>query len=229
MFTPLHAIIVGSSLLEYNVHRLFNKHVLKGIDQRWYYVLSLIGLALCIGSLSFLSVHFIVWLAVIGCITIAYSTPLFKKRLKDFGLIKIVVLTVIWVIATTILPVVYWQKPLTFFWWKIALRTELIFALCVAFDIRDVQHDSNRNIQTIAARLGVKSAYRLIDGVLLLFLITGVFQIYFERSLVHLLAISVTYIAAKAAISYSQKNAHNNVYLGLIDGIMLLYGLLLLL
>jgi 1,4-dihydroxy-2-naphthoate octaprenyltransferase len=144
------------------------------------------------------------------------------------GLIKIGVLTAVWVIATTVLPVVYWQRELTFFWWKIALRTELIFALCIAFDIRDVAFDSGRNIHTIAARLGVDQSYRLIGGILLLFLITGICQIFVERSVVHLVAIAVTYLAAKAAIAYSRKNADNHVYLGLIDGVMLLYGLLLL-
>ncbi len=228
MLTPLHAIIVGSSLLEYNVHRLFNKHVLKGLPRYWYYIFSVIGLVMCLGALPFLSIPFLLWLAVIGFVTIAYSTPLFKKRLKDFGIVKIVVLTAVWVIATTVLPAVYWQRTLTFFWWKIALRAELIFALCVAFDIRDVQHDSGRNIQTLAARLGIANAYLLIDRVLLLFILTGIAQVFLERSIIHLIAIAVTYIAAKAAIGYSRKNSDNNVYLGLIDGVMLLYGLLLL-
>ncbi len=229
LVSPLHCLIIGSSLLEYNVHRLFNPHAISGINRRWYYALSATGLLLCLGSLPFLSVHFIAWLAFLGAITISYSLPVFKRRLKDFGLLKIAVLTTVWVIATTVLPVVYWHKPLTFFWWKIVLRTELIFALCIAFDIRDMPFDASRNVLTLAGRLGIPKAYHIIDAVLLVFFITGICQLYFERSVLHLIAIAITYIAAKSAITYSRRNAHNHVYLGLIDGVMLLYGVLVIL
>lgn len=228
-FTPLHFIIVGSSLFEYNVHRLFNPHVHQGLSTNWNIGLAAVGALFCVCSLPFLSVHFLAWLAVLGVFTISYSLPLFKRRLKDYGLVKITVLTAVWVIATTVLPTVYWQRPHTFFWWKIALRTELIFALCLAFDIRDVQHDASRKVQTLASRLGIQQSYNLTSIVLLFFLFTGILQFYFEQSLTHLIAILLTCIAAFAAIAYSRKHEHNNVYLGLIDGVMLVYGLMLLL
>ena len=235
-FSPLHILVVGSTLVEYNIHHLVNKPTavgavhMKGRSIWWYYGCGLIGAIGCLSVLPFVSIKVIICLAVLGAISITYSTPLLpfisKKRLKDYGLIKITVLTSVWVIVTTILPVIYWNGDFSKLWLEILLRFLLIFPLCLAFDIRDVVVDAQNHIDTLPNTIGVKATYRLADVSLLLLCCEGFFQYFRRGEIKHLIIILVTAIAAKAVIRYSGKNAHNHVYLGLVDGIMLLYGLM---
>lgn len=232
LFSPLHAIIMGSTLVEYNIHRIVNRHADTRAADRWCVALVVAGVLMCLTALPFVSLDFCLWLGLLGVLSLSYSIPFLpfsnKKRLKDFGIIKILVLTMVWVIATLILPLVYWHGPLEIFLPRMGLRFLFIFALCIAFDIRDIRRDAARKVHTVPHILGLKAAYRLIDAVLVLFVLGGCWEFYISHNAGNLVVVTVTAIAARAAIWYARFNKSSFVYIGLIDGVMLLNGLLIL-
>jgi hypothetical protein len=83
-----------------------------------------------------------------------------KKRLRDFGYLKIIVLTGVWTTATSVLPMLYWQKNLAAYPLEILLRFVFVFALCVMFDLRDMRHDLENKIYTLPNKVGIVNSYR---------------------------------------------------------------------
>ena len=231
--SALHCFIFGSTLLEYNVHYIFNptddnrlrflgagkKHVYAGI----------VGLALVVFSMPFLSVRFLIVAFGFGLLSLAYSTPLLpfrkKQRLKDFGLAKILILTGVWVAVGTILPAVYWKIPMRNYWTEILLRTVLIFPLCLAFDIRDIGKDRSNGIQTLPNTLGISTSLLIAKYSLAAFFIGSSWRSIFSGRPAEMLAWGGIAGFAYLFISLSKRNKHHFIYLLLIDGVMLLYGL----
>lgn len=232
LLSPLHALILGSTLLEYNVHHLFNridgshdwtKHAL-----RWHQGVCIAGVVLCLIALPYLGLDVLVGCGVLGLLAFAYSTPLlpfrYKTRLKDYGLLKIHVLTAVWVMVGTVLPALYWNIPLSEYWLELIIRALLIFPLCIAFDIRDAEADLARGIHTLPNTLGINTAYKVINYNLLAYFSWAIIRCIHRYSYQQLIVYAVSGLAAWGAITLSRRRPHPYVYLALIDGVMLLYG-----
>ncbi len=230
--SPLHALIAGSTMLEYNVHHLFNRN--KGAEAwtphavRWHWAVCGIGMALCLLALPQLSLKVLVGCVAMGALAFAYSTPLlpfrYKTRLKDYGLIKIHVLTATWVAVGTVLPALYWNIPLSRYWLELIIRALLIFPLCIAFDIRDTEADFARGIHTLPTMLGIDAAYKAVNFTLTAYFAFAVARCVYRYTYQQLVVYAVSGLAAWAAIRLSRTRPHPYVYLVLIDGVMLLYG-----
>ncbi len=230
--SPLHALIAGSTLLEYNVHHLFNRNA--GAEDwsaragLWHRLAGGTGIALCVLALPHLSLKVIAGCAAMGLLAFAYSTPLlpfrYKTRLKDYGLLKIHVLTGVWVLIGTVLPALYWGIPLSAYWIELVIRFLLIFPLCIAFDIRDASADKARGIHTLPNTLGVPAAYLSVNLTLIAYEGWAVGRCIYRSNYDMLPAYLVSGAAAWGAIALSRRRPHPYVYLLLIDGVMLLYG-----
>jgi len=177
------------------------------------------------------------WPLVIGCIILgsfafAYSFPLLpfkdKKRLRDFGWLKILVLAGVWTISTSVLPILASGGNITEYPFEIMVRFAFIFTLCIVFDIRDMQADLQNNIYTLPHKVGIRNSYRLIKFTLLLFVILSIAQYLhypFEKRLAGALA---TAIITWIVVVYLRKHPSERAYLGLADGVMLVYAALIL-
>jgi len=233
-FSPLHALIIGSTLLEYNVHHLFNQ-VKNGEPWapsalKWHWAVSIAGLLLCLAVLPALPTKVVIACGVLGVASFAYSTPLlpfrYKRRLKDYGLLKIHMLTGVWVSVGTVLPALYWSIPFSEYWIEIIVRAGLIFPLCIAFDIRDAEADKAIGINTLPNTLGIKAAYLAVNLTLCAFLIGGLIRCIYREQFSEMGAYALSAAAAYFAIHLAKRKPSPFVYLVLIDGVMLLYGLL---
>jgi 1,4-dihydroxy-2-naphthoate octaprenyltransferase len=151
-----------------------------------------------------------------------------KKSLREFGWVKIIILTAVWTIVTSVLPMLYHQVPLAAYPFEILLRFVFLFTLCVAFDIRDMQTDLEAGISTLPNLIGIKNSYRLMDIALVLFAVLSVVQYFRYPSAVRLGGELVAAIVTRLVIQYSKYHASDRVYLGLVDGMMLLYAALVL-
>lgn len=240
IISPLHSLVLGSTLFVYNAHYLFKKSD-EVISDRyawsqhykiWHYLFLFLGGALCAVSLFFLSWKILVACIVLGLLSFAYSLPMLpfkdKRRIKDFGWVKILVLTGVWTIVTSILPMLYWEKEMADFPFEILIRFVFMFTLCVAFDIRDMQTDIEAGIVTLPNLIGLKSSYRLMDLTILLFVVLSIIQYTRYPSPVRLSGEIITAVITKLAIEFTKKYPSDKAYLGLIDGMMLLYALLVL-
>ena len=232
--SPLHYLIIGSTMLEYNVHHLFNRPQDGSTWAKWavptHWGISILGLLLCLLALPSLSLNVLIGCGVLGVMSFAYSTPMlpfrYKQRLKDYGLLKIHILTGVWVMVGTVLPGLYWKIPYADYCLETVVRFLFIFPLCIAFDIRDTDADLKRGIHTIPNTLGLHAAYRAVDLTLITFLFWGVVRCLRHNSYKEMIVYGITAAAAHFSIRLSKRNPHPYVYLVLIDGVMLLYGVL---
>jgi 4-hydroxybenzoate polyprenyltransferase len=232
----LHILIFGSTLLVYNTPRLVSR-MDAGKEKRlryrvWHFVFFFVGLVLTAAGLYLQPVAVLAASGVLGVFAFAYFLPLLpfknKKRLRDFGGLKIIVLTGVWTTATSILPMLYWQKPLTAYPFEIVLRFVFVFALCVAFDIRDIRADLRNNISTLPNKVGLRNSYRLINLSLLLFAGLSVVQYLRYPDGIRLAGALLTSVITWAVVGYLRNNSSDRAYLLLADGVMLLYALLVL-
>jgi 4-hydroxybenzoate polyprenyltransferase len=226
--------------LVYNVHYLIKKSSTTVSDRFawtqhyrvWHYLFFSIGVVMCVASLFFLSPKIFKACLVLGALSFAYSLPLLpfrnKKRIKDFGWVKILVLTSVWTIVTSVLPILYWDKLIMDYPFEILIRFVFLFILCVAFDIRDMQTDLEADIFTLPNLIGLKNSYRVMDASLLLFALLSVMQYIRYPSLVRLAGEIITAILTKLVIEYTRKYPSDKAYLGLVDGMMLVYAMLVL-
>jgi 4-hydroxybenzoate polyprenyltransferase len=178
-------------------------------------------------SIFFLNWKILIACVVLGSLSFTYTFPLLpfsKTRLRDFGWVKILTLTLVWTIVTSILPMLFWHHSLLDYPFEIFLRFVFMFTLCIAFDIRDMQTDLKADIQTVPNLIGVKNSYRLIDASIVLFIGLSVIQYFRYPSAGRLVGTIIVALLTKAAIAFARKHPTDKNYLGLVDGMMLLYG-----
>jgi 4-hydroxybenzoate polyprenyltransferase len=239
LITSLHLLVFGSTLIVYNTHYIIKKSDEAISDRfawskhykKWHYLFLIIGAAMCT---AIFSLPQSIWIAciVLGILSFAYSLPLLpfknKRRLKDFGWVKILVLTTVWTIVTSVLPILYWQQSLSAYPFEILLRFGFMFTLCVAFDIRDMQTDLDAGIITLPNLIGIKNSYRLIYFNLVLFVALSIIQYFRYPSAFRLGGEIIAAIITGLVIQYARQYPSDKIYLGGVDGMMLLYTLLML-
>jgi 4-hydroxybenzoate polyprenyltransferase len=239
LFNPLHVLVFGGVLLVYNTHFLLQKSTPElserfGWSQHyrlWHYISISIGLV-CLGySLFKMPAPVISACVVLAVLSFAYSLPMLpivaRKRLKDYGWVKIGVLTSVWTIVTAVLPMLYYSKPIEAYPFEIGIRFALMFPLCLAFDVRDMQTDVQAGIFTVPNRIGIKNTYRLMNAVIVLFVVFSVIQYVRYPSVGRIAAELIAAIAMKWVTGYARTHSTDKAYLGLVDGVMLLYALLI--
>lgn len=235
--TPLHLMLFSSTLVVYNLHFILrtnaevNEEHWSKYRSMWHWLMVVFGSVGLLFSLFYLDTEILLWCVVMGVCSFMYSFPLLpfanKRRLKDYGWGKIVSLVAVWVIATSVLPILYWHKNITAYPFEILIRTSLMLALCIAFDIRDMYADAQKDIQTIPNRIGAARSYTLIDISIVIFAACSSIQYFRYPHAGRLIAELITAIVMKAVMLYVQKHPSDKVYLGLVDGLMLFYSLLI--
>jgi len=231
----LHILVFGSSLLVYNTQHIIKwQQYTYGLHRNmrgWYFLFFSTGMVMVIASLFWLSMEMLITCIVLSIFTFTYSWPLLpgKRRLREYGWLKIMVLAGVWTIVTSILPLLYSSKHIIDYPFEILLRFVFVFTLCVIFDIRDMQTDSESHIDTLPNKVGIKNSYRLINSTLVLFVLLSVIQYYRYPVNGRLIGAVVTAMATTVVVRYIKKHPSGKAYLGLADGVMILYALLILL
>jgi 4-hydroxybenzoate polyprenyltransferase len=240
---PLNSIsfycfVFGATLAQYNLHYLVKTSAVKNSQRlAWslknknlHKILLAIGIILILFSfLSFRLHHFII-LGILGVIAFLYSLPVIptgnKKRIKDYGFIKIFTLSLLWTIVTVWFPVVNFSFEKNIFVLVFLRRFVFMFVLCLLFDIRDIEIDRKENINTIAVILGKKRSYFLAYILLFVFIILSLFQFYYFNDKGILIAMLLSAIITFFTVEVTKKINSDFIYLAGIDGMMLLQALL---
>lgn len=241
LLSALHVFVFACTLVVYNVHYLIKKSTAQLSDQyAWvqdnkHFNYIFLGLGLLLAGMFAFQMPSIIWqiCAVLALLSFAYSLPFLpfknKHRLKDFGWLKILLLSMVWTSVTAILPMIYHQQIVAHYPFEILLRFVFLFILCLAFDIRDKAVDLEAGIFTIPNRIGLAKTYVLITilcGFYILFAFVQFFRFGFEDRLgIHVLTAMTTYWA----IHFVRRHPSDKNYILFIDGQMLLNGLLILL
>lgn len=167
---------------------------------------------------------------LLACVAAAlawcYSVPPLPglRRLRDFGIVKILTLAGVWTVMTCVLPLAGEAAGSTIAF--LACRRFLfMFALCLAFDIRDVEADADRGVQTVPVRLGTAWSYRLVRLSLGLFVLASVPALVGQPPLATVgiaCALCVSAGLTWLTIEATRTRHSTLLYLGGVDGMMLL-------
>ncbi len=230
--------VAGATIVQYNLHYLVKTTAVKDSERlRWslknknlHIVLFIIGCVFIIISLfSFRLQHFYI-LLTLGAISFLYSFPALpfgkKKRIKDYGFLKIITLALFWTLVTVWFPVSDLSVNKTLYLFIFAKRFVFMFVLCLLFDVRDIDVDRSENINTLPVILGKKKSYNIARAMVLVFLILSYVQYALFPETGVFLAMILSALATFIVLELSRKIKSDFFYLAGIDGMMLLQAIL---
>ncbi len=233
-----YLVVFSATLGQYNIHYYIKRTANPDSDRffwsinhkRIHLIFNLIGaIGLIIGLTGLQPKNFLV-LGIIAVITILYSFPFlpfkYKKRLKDFGLIKILTLSYVWTLITVWFPMITLTTVTKNFELVFMQRFIFIFILCLAFDIRDVDSDKRERIHTLPVSIGRKWSYWLANVLLLLFVGLSFWQFKITGKLMQFNAMVASALVTYFVIDYSRKRNTDLFYLAVVDGMMMLQPIL---
>ena len=233
-----YLFVFGATLLQYNLHYLFKKNVIANSNRvtwsaqnkKTYYLLIFSGVLFILISLFGFRLHHFIILSIFGCISVLYSFPFLpfphKKRIKDFGLLKIITLALLWTLVTVWFPAEQINILDPSYLLIFIRRFIFIFILCLLFDIRDTEIDRLEKISTISVKIGAKKSYWLCYILLAVFAILSLLEFVFVKDIFVLTAMLISALATIIIIEVSKKNNADFIYLFCIDGMMILQALL---
>ncbi len=131
--------------------------------QRYIQLASLIALGIALYHFYFLAPR--IWLisACMAILTGLYALPVLPKakNLRSLGVLKIVLVSLIWSISTVILPITANNESLPWDAYIESLqRFILVLVLLIPFEIRDLQYDSPM-LRTLPQRIGAANSKRI--------------------------------------------------------------------
>jgi 4-hydroxybenzoate polyprenyltransferase len=201
--SPFSVFIFFSTYLLYNFHRISFKINYSGIHniiksfievglssfEKITLIISVIAMLI---SFVFMKFSVLLVLFPLGLLSLSYSVPLIRLprkrvRLLELYAIKTPALGLVWGITTTLIPLVEQNISLhsPFVYMQILSRSLFVFALCVPFDIRDMENDRRNNVKTIPVLIG-KTTTKLI----------GIFTVIIELITHHFMQLPVHMIYA---------------------------------
>lgn len=233
----LYSFVFGATLLQYNLHYFFKKqHAFPSERQDWSVrhrttqkLLIGIGLVLILSSMFWLEPRHFMVLAVLAVLASLYSFPLLplvRKPLKEYGLFKIVLLSLEWTLVTVWFPADQQGVDMTSYWLVFVRRFLFMFVLCLLFDLRDKDLDASNGIRTLPVRLGTQATYQLADGVLVLFLVLSLVQLVRTGNYPFFHAMLLSAALTRFVIQQTKKRNNDYIYLAGIDGMMLVQAIL---
>ena len=238
IFLVLH--VFGVTLMAYNVQRLARLEKFSNrTDQiRWYlrnkwmlYTSLLIGVLLAGITLFFLPFKTLLYFSPLAAVSIFYSIPLGKSlTIRAIPGIKIFLIALVWTGVTLALPMVMvsfefdGSAGLLLF-----QRLLFVLAITIPFDIRDLKYDESR-MKTLPQILGVKRAKRMAMGFILICLIIELnLQGFGGQTEIQKPILLLFYLLVGILIHRTSEDSDDIYFTGVLDGTMLLLGLILIL
>lgn len=176
---PYLFIIFFATFFDYNLHRLytiiFYKQALFSEKHKWlrnnlltFYVLLTLATVGFFIALIYAKTKVIITLAPIAALTIFYSVPYFYRkgkayRLRDIPYLKLALISFNWTAITLLLPIAQADHDIAFVrLLPLAIERFLFMcAICLPFDIRDMEADRQSNLKTVPLRLGEDRSWAL--------------------------------------------------------------------
>ncbi len=233
-----YCFVFGATLAQYNLHYLVKTTAVANsqrlawsrANKNLHKILLASGIILILFSFFSFRLHHFLILSVLGAIAFIYSFPVIpfgrKKRIKDYGFLKIITLALLWTLVTVWFPINSMPFDTGLFVFVFFKRFVFMFVLCLLFDIRDIEIDREEKINTLAVILGRKKSYFLSYIFISVFIILSLLQYFYYPEKVMLLAMLLSALATVFTIEATKKTNSDFVYLAGIDGMMILQALL---
>jgi 1,4-dihydroxy-2-naphthoate octaprenyltransferase len=238
---PFYVFVFFSTVCSYNFHWYLTQRSATGSERlNWalkykslhliLYFIGLIGSGVCF---LLLRQHWF-WIALGAFVTFLYSAPKIPLKifigLRRIAIGKTIFLAFVWMYVTTLLPLLIsgapWQSGFT---WLACSRFFLIYAICILFDYRDREDDKLNGIRSMITWLGEKGINNLfaLSIILFAFFTVALYSSGFTATILYLMLIPGVIVAA--LYNYAKRNFSDYLYYFVLDGLMMLSGLLLIL
>jgi 4-hydroxybenzoate polyprenyltransferase len=237
----LAGFVFSGTVCSYNFHWYLTPPEIKQLskklswnisNRRLHFFLFLLGAA---GAAVFgvLLIHHWKLLILTAVFTFLYSAPKINhppfSYLKKIAVGKTIYLAFAWTHVTALLPLLI-SKP-HFSWMQfiyVINRFFFIYAICILFDYRDVEHDRRAGIKSLITYLNRQQIHWLFwFSTLIAFVTTIVMQYEFPLPEVNALMIPVVILALLYRVAV--RNFSDYFYYFVLDGLMMLSAPLLLL
>jgi len=239
------AVIFFATLLDYNLHRFIavnnKRETLNSEKFKWasehqilMRILIIISSAGLVIALFFVRNKILYLLGLLAILTVLYSIIVSRKQKSSFRFpgitgTKTLLLAFVWTCATVFLPVLQSGHTIdpvhiliTF-----AERFTFIFAIAIPFDIRDMKPDSTAGIKTIPVALGRRRAMQICNTVMVLSLVIAIIHYWFLNMIFIIPACLLSIGCAIVFINSKKLQNLTFYYHGILDGSILLYGVLI--
>lgn len=227
-----------STLFIYNIQRVFYKtsknNSLNSVRRKWIFnnqfyvkVLSIIGIIGITASLFINKIEVLFYLLPLCALSLAYFVPIINFRKN--ALLKLFTLVLVWTLATSLIPILLDQTKFSIIHIvHILSRFCFMMAICLPFDLRDIEIDQSQNIKTIPHFIGEKKTKILSVVFIIIYGLLNYFQYYFLNiSINTFLCLVFVFIFSLILLLFSSSNKKEYFFVGAIDGLMILEGLLL--
>lgn len=168
-------------------------------------------------------------------LSLGYVLPILGKgqRLRDIGLLKIFLIAFVWAIITVVLPFSQIQNDFKnglFLSLLCIERMCFIFALCIPFDIRDMDWDSQTNVKTIPLSIGSEKA-KIVGYIALIISLSMSYLLIntANYSKIQFLGLAIVYLLTTLMLSKTHKNRSDYFFYGGVDGLILGQSLMIIL
>ena len=243
---PYLFLLFFATLFEYNIHRLLcilsNKKALESDNYQWvrenlkvFYLLVLLSVVGFIIVLFQAKKEVLLALAPIAMVTAFYSMPFtsnqnFLFRLREVPYLKIFLIALVWASSTIFLPIIQADYPFhnSHVSSMFLERFFFIFAITIPFDIRDIEIDKRAGLKTIPLLLREDKSLWIAYGCLLIFVFISFFHYKQLNKGYILYALSISAITTFLFLYVKKIRTLKYYHYGILDGTMLLQGLLVL-
>lgn len=163
-----------------------------------------------------------------GIISLLYVLPIFfGKRLRDFSYIKIFLIAAVWSYTAIVLPMNENIESSDII--MLIEKFCFVLAITIPFDIRDMSIDQGAKIETIPTILGVEKSYVLSCVlVLICFVLSAVLCFMGILTTAQLAVMTLIYLITFYIIKVSINELSDYYFSGLVDGTLVLRGILIL-
>lgn len=156
-----------------------------------------------------------------GVVPIPFTNP--SLKLRDFGLLKTVFVSVVWSLATVLVPLADSHVSWQFLLFLSFRRFFFILALIMMFEIKDMPGDVFNKLQTVPVRLGIKHTKLLSQGILAVMIAITLSQFFFMHlPLWKMLAFNLSFFVSICCVQVVNENSPDIWYYLVIDGMMAL-------
>lgn len=193
----------------------------------------LLSVAGMIGSIIFFFYFIDKWFYIIPSIvlTFLYSAPKIPmpvfQLLKKVAIGKTIFLAMIWAYVTSLLPVLVENalslQAVLFF----AAQFFLIYAICILFDFRDREDDKADGIRSMITYFNEQGINILFWISVFLFIVLSLLLIRAGVAWFNIILLLIPGFLLVCLYKYSKRNFSDYLYYFVLDGLMMLSGLLL--
>jgi len=183
-------------------------------------------------SLFFFEAGIYLYIFPLAVLALSYSIPVIKSgrkrlRLLEFYSAKTPTLALVWALTTTLIPLVEQNISIssTFVWLQVISRSLFIFALCIPFEIRDMEKDRQSNVRTLPVIYGKNATKAIGIALVIIELITHHFMNSISLPLI--VGLDLSSIVAMILILKQNKSNGPYYYKLFVDGTMLVRFLFL--